>query len=225
VKGFPASVSRQVAFGAACWTLSVAVFVVQAIAQAAFTRPYGLATNFISDLGNTACGPYVDGGYHANVCSPLHVLMNGTFIAVGVCHVAGAICTRRAWPRGSLPGVGLVLLALAGVGVILAGLAPENVNLSLHSFGALFGLSCLNAAMILLGAALFRVTRPLAIAALVAGIVGALGSIVFVNSLAGVPVGTAERIADYPATAMVVVFGLALLWSAFSARPRPRVTD
>jgi hypothetical membrane protein len=225
VKAFPASLSRQVGFGAACWTLSVAIFVVEAIAQAAFTRPYGLATNFISDLGNTACGPFSDGGYQANVCSPLHVLMNGTFIAVGALHVLGAVCTRRAWPRGPLSDLGLALLAIAGVGLILVGLAPENLNLSLHSLGALFGLSCLNAAMILLGSALLRVARPLAIAALVAGVVGALGSLVFVESLAGVPVGTAERIADYPATAMVVVFGVSLLWSAISARARGRVTD
>jgi hypothetical membrane protein len=225
VKAFPAGFSRLIAFGAACWTLSVAIFIVQAIVQAAFTRPFSLATNFISDLGNTACGPFADGGYQATVCSPLHVLMNATFIAVGAFHVGGAICTRRAWPRGTLSGIGLVLLAIAGVGLILAGLAPENVDLSLHSFGALFGLSCLNAAMILLGIGLLGAVRPLGIAALVAGIVGVLGSIAFISSLAGIPVGAAERIADYPGTAMVVVFGVYLLWSEASPRPRERVTD
>jgi hypothetical protein len=41
--------------------------------------------------------------------------------------------------------------------------------------------------------------------------------------LAGVPVGIAERIADYPATAMVVLLGAFLLWSAVPAGGRPRV--
>jgi hypothetical protein len=47
----------------------------------------------------------------------------------------GAILTRRAWPR-RLTVFGLVLLALAGVGLILAGFAPENANLSLHTTAA-----------------------------------------------------------------------------------------
>jgi hypothetical protein len=48
----------------------------------------------------------------------------------------GAILTRRAWPRRLLTVFGLVLLALAGVGLILAGFAPENANLSLHTTAA-----------------------------------------------------------------------------------------
>jgi hypothetical membrane protein len=220
VTTFPATMTRQIVFGAACWALSIAFFVNQAIVQAASARPYSLATNYISDLGNTACGSYSAGGYHADVCSPLHGLMNATFIVVGLLHVLGAILTRRAWPRRLLTSSGLALLALAGVGLILAGFAPENVNLSLHSQGALFGLDCLNVAMILLGLGLLHVARGLGAMALVAGLVGIVGSVLFMHSLAGLPVGTAERIADYPAAAMVVVLGAFLLGSSASARAR-----
>jgi hypothetical protein len=69
VREFPASLTRQVIFGAACWALSTAFFVDQAIVQAASARPYSLAANYISDLGSTACGPLSLGGYHASGCS------------------------------------------------------------------------------------------------------------------------------------------------------------
>jgi multidrug transporter EmrE-like cation transporter len=59
--------------------------------------------------------------------------------------------------------------------------------------------------------------------ALVAGLVGIVGSVLFVHSLAGLPVGTAERIADYPAAAMVVVLGAFLLGSSVSARARAQL--
>ncbi len=67
VTPFPVLVTRTVTLGAVLWTLSIVFFVVQIIAQAASSRPYSLATNLISDLGNTACGPAV--------CSPLHTLV------------------------------------------------------------------------------------------------------------------------------------------------------
>jgi hypothetical protein len=53
----------------------------------------------------------------------------------------------------------LPLLVVAGAGLIVAGLAHENINLSLHRHGGIFGLDCLNTAMILLGAALLRPVR------------------------------------------------------------------
>jgi hypothetical protein len=51
---FPAAITRGVILGAILWTVSIIFFVDQAIAIAAFSRPYSLATNLISDLGNTA---------------------------------------------------------------------------------------------------------------------------------------------------------------------------
>lgn len=104
-------------------------FVNQAIVQAATTRPYSRTANLISDLGITACGPFSNGAYHVNVCSPLHGLMDGTFVVVGLLQILGAITTRRAWPREAYPV--LFLLVLADAGLALAGLAPENINLGL----------------------------------------------------------------------------------------------
>jgi hypothetical protein len=58
-RSFPAVASGRVALGAALWTVSILFFIDQAIAMAASSRPYSLATNLISDLGSTACGPSI----------------------------------------------------------------------------------------------------------------------------------------------------------------------
>lgn len=212
VNEFPVAVTRSVILGAACWVLTITFFIDQAIVQAASTAPYSLATNFISDLGSTVCGPSIAGS-HAVLCSPLHGLMNGTFIAVGLLHTIGAVATRRAWPPRWLAMAGLVLLGIAGTGLTLAGMSPENVNLGLHSLGAVYGIVGLNAAMVLLGVALLPAARWLGGLALAAGIVGLIGFVLFTNA-PDLPAGITERIAVYPADVVVIVVGGFLLWSA-----------
>ncbi|MEJ2667467.1 MAG: DUF998 domain-containing protein [Deinococcales bacterium] len=213
---FPAAVSLPVVIGAACWALSIAFFVNQAIVQAAFIGPYELATNVISDLGNTACG--------SAICSPLHRLMNVTFIVVGAFHWLGAITTLPAWPRRGLGNVGRALLALAGVGLIVVGAAPENVYGPIHAYGALVGLVSLNLGMIVLGLAIVRARRWLGLLALGAGIVGFVGLLSFLSGR--LAPGVAERLADYPGAAMIVVFGVVLLAAALAQRGRAaRVGD
>jgi hypothetical protein len=146
--------------------------------------------------------------------------MNTTFVVVGVFHGLGAITTYHAWPRPRISGFGIWLLALAGAGLMVAGLAPENVNASAHTRGALIGLISLNLAIILLGLALVSTVRWLGVMALVAGIAGFIGFGLFLNRAAGVPVGLAERIADYPGAAMVVILGTFLLVAAVSGSRR-----
>lgn len=96
---FPATLTTPIVLGAACWALTLVFFVGQAVAQRATRTPYSLATNQISDLGSTRCGPVAVFAYHADVCSPLHGVMNGTFVATGLLALLGVVGTRRAWPR------------------------------------------------------------------------------------------------------------------------------
>ena len=216
---FPAITPGPVVLGAVLWTLSIAFFVGQLIAQAASARPYSIATNLISDLGVTACGPAV--------CSPLHGFMNATFVAVGLCHALGAAATCRAWPRPRIAALGLGALVVAGIGLIVAGLSPEDVNPAGHDVGALVGLASLNVAMLVLGWAILPATRSLARLTYGAGIVGLVGLALFLSGASGLPAGVVERIADYPGTAMVVFLGAYLLVATVSpsrirrAAPRP----
>lgn len=210
---FPATFDLPVCFGAACWTLSGLYFLGQALAQAASARPYSLITNVISDLGNTACGPAV--------CSPWHGLMDATFIAVGLLHCAGAITTQQAFPPGRLRAVSAALLALAGVGLALAGAAPENTDASVHIASAFLGLASLNAGMITLGVTALPSTRWGGVLALAAGLVGGLGFLLFLMSLAlSWPRGITERVADYPGATMIVVLGVLLLAHGRAAAAR-----
>jgi hypothetical membrane protein len=208
---FPVAVTGPVVLGAVLWTASALFFVAQAAGQLASTAPYSLATNLISDLGNTACGP--------DICSPLHALVDAAFIVAGACHAIGAAATYRAWPRGS-SGAGLSLLAIAGVGLAVAGLVPENVGPGAHAAGALIGLVCLNAGMVVLGWSIRSLARGLGRLSQGAGTVGFVGTGYF---LAGAgPPGVAERIADYPGAAMIVVLGVYLLVAAASRRSTTR---
>lgn len=209
---FPTRVTVPVIAGASGWTLSVAFFIVQGVAQAASARPFNLTTNLISDLGNTACGPAV--------CSPLHGLMNGTFIAVGILHFTGAAATWSAWPEGVRSRLGLILLALAGWGLAYAGLFPENVAPDNHRIGALIGLVSLNVSMLLLGSVLLDAARAVGVLAMLAGGIGLIAFALFLSQASGLPIGVAERLADYPGAAMVILFGGVILVRAIRTSRR-----
>ena len=209
---FPEVVTLPIVVGSAAWTLSVVYFAVQVVAQVASARPYDVATRVISDLGNTACGLIV--------CSPLHGLMNATFVVVGGCHWMGAVATSRAWPRRQISTIGRALLALAGAGLVIVGANPENVHPAGHVIGALLGLVSLNLAMIVLGASLLRAMQWLGSAAVAAGFVGFAGLALFLSGTG--PRGVTERLADYPGAILVVVFGMTLLAGAVRASSRAR---
>ena len=199
----------------AVWVLTVLYFIGQIVAQAAWTTPYSLIDNRVSDLGSTACGRTVA---NTLICSPLHAVMNLTFVLTGVLILVGLFLTRSMWPRRRLTTWGLVLLGMAGAGTILVGLSPENVNVALHVIGAL-NIPAGNVAMILLGLAIWRDHRGMARFSVVAGVVGLLGMLAgpFPVILTGHGGGLAERIALYPLIIWLIVFGIGILTRTLSA--------
>ena len=203
---------RRVAAGAACWVLTVVFFVGEAVAQSASNVPYSLYHNTLSDLGSTACGPATFGTYHADVCSPLNVAMNATFVICGLLTAAGALGTWPAWPGRRVSAAGLVLLVLAGAGEVVVGLRPENISFVLHTVGATFALAGGNLGLLLLGAGLWRV-RPWAGAlTILVAVVGLAGVATFNNAPSfGLGVGLVERVAAYPLVLWLVVAGACLL--------------
>jgi hypothetical membrane protein len=192
--------------GGAAWILTLLYFVGQIIAQAAWRTQYSLIDNRVSDLGGTACGSTVALTY---VCSPLHAMMNATFVLTGVLILVGLFLTRSVWPRRRLSTWGLVLLGIAGAGTIVIGLSPENVNVLLHLVGAI-NIPAGNAAMILLGLALRRDRRRLAWFSILSGVIGLLGLLIgpFLVILTGHGGGLAERVALYPLIIWLIVLGL-----------------
>jgi hypothetical membrane protein len=205
--------ARTIWLGAVVWILAIQFFIAQLIVQAAWTTSFSLTTNYISDLGNTTCGPYpVDSSMY--VCSPRHAWMNASFILLGVIILVGAALIQRAFPSGRTRTAGLVLLALAGPGPILVGLFPENVNIIPHTIGAAAHFVSGNLGIVVLGIAIAVACgqTPLALYSIISGIVGLLATALFVSGhYLGLGIGGMERIAAYPLPLWLIVVGVSLL--------------
>src|ERR1041384_1361943 len=97
---------RAVWLGACVWILAIQFFIAQIIVQSAWTTPFSLTQNFISDLGNTTCGPYPKDS-NMYVCSPWHAWMNASFILLGLTILVGGALVRKAFPPGRSRAAGL----------------------------------------------------------------------------------------------------------------------
>ncbi len=193
------------------WMLSVQYFLVQFIATLAWVSPFSLSHNPISDLGNTACGFYSG----RLVCSPLHMLMNASFVMLGCTIVAGSILIYQEFKEteGSLIGFGL--MGLAGIGSILVGLFPENTIGFLHSVGALLPFLFGNLALVVLGFAL-DLPKAFKFYTILSGLVGLTGMVLFTLQIyAGLGEGGMERIAAYPQTIWLIAFGIYMMRSHY----------
>lgn len=216
--------AQAVRLASIIWILAVQFFVAQAVVQSAWTTPFSLKENFISDLGNTTCGPYpVDSNSY--VCSPWHAWMNASFVLLGLIILSGVALGRSAFPPGWLSVSGLVILSLAGIGIILVGLFPENENIALHRVGAAGHFVLGNLAMAVLGIALtggnqlgagLAASRPaFAIFSIVSGVVGLVSTALFITDhYLGLGIGGMERVAAYPLPLWLIVAGISFLRSA-----------
>src|SRR6266508_1958968 len=205
--------ARTIWLGAIVWMLAIQFFIAQLIVQSAWTTPFSLTTNYISDLGNTACGPYPVAS-NMYVCSPWHAWMNASFILLGVIILVGAALIYCAFPAGRTRTAGLVLLALAGPGEILVGLFPENVNITPHTIGAAAHFVSGNLGILVLGIAIAATRRQirLAVYSIILGSVGLLATALFVSgNYLGTGIGGMERIAAYPLPLWLIVAGISLL--------------
>ncbi|WP_051789546.1 DUF998 domain-containing protein [Streptomyces sp. NRRL S-1022] len=142
----------RIRIGYSAWIVGVVqFFVIHRIAESAWARPYSWAGNNISDLGNAHCAlqPHPEPRY---ICSPDHGLMNGAFVALGVLLAVGAALSDGAlWRGGRTAAVARLLLAGAGVGFVLAGLAPADVSENQHVLGALFIMAAGNIGLVVAG--------------------------------------------------------------------------
>lgn len=209
---FPIQTDRLTLLGGILWIFSLEFFVGQVIAQLAWKGPpsYSLISNAISDLGVTACGNVSIAGVSSYYCSPLHNVMNVTFILTGAFMVAGVFLTRRAWPWNRPIASGFALVALAGLGKALAGLAPADVDFTLHFIGSL-GIILGDVGMILIGRALRGKVDWVSKSSQILGYIGLIGFLSFlVAGHSGVG-GLLERIGSYPIILWCTMVGLSLM--------------
>jgi hypothetical membrane protein len=199
------SAEKRAAVGGFLWIVAmVQYFVAQCVVAAQWHPPYNWRDNYISDLGNTACGEFM-----ANyVCSPLYGMMNASFIIAGLLTVTGVGLLRSAWPDTGVATVGVLLVILTGAGKVLVGVAPENENLALHLIGAVN--LPLGSVAILLLALTIRHTS-LGMFGIVCAVLGLLGLAMTLFAPALLGSGGAERLAGYPADIWLFVAGGAAL--------------
>ena len=212
--------------GSIIWILAVQFFIAQVVVQSAWTTPFSLKQNFISDLGNTTCASYPPDS-SSYVCSPWHAWMNASFVLLGLIILSGGGLLRSAFPPGWFRMVGLTILLFAGAGIILVGLFPENENIRLHRIGAAGHFVLGNLAMAMLGIALIVVKergaglkemrrRPaLAIYSIVSGVVGLVATALFITDhFLGLGIGGMERVAAYPLPLWLIVAGISFARNA-----------
>jgi len=191
--------------GPVFWIASVQYFITQLVVIAAWTVPHSWKNNYISDLGNTMCGIY-DG---VPVCSPLHSLMNLSFIVFGVTILLGSILIYTEFRRTKLSFIGFSLMGLSGVGSMMVGLFPENTIGLLHIIGAFLGLGVGNIAIVVLSIALKDVRSVFRYYTFLSGMLSIIAFALFYFEIyLGIGRGGMERLVSYPFALWMMLFGV-----------------
>jgi hypothetical membrane protein len=211
--------SRRAVFGAVLLILCALQFVVgEKIAASAWVSPrYGYAHYYISDLGVTAC----DGK-----CSPLHTVMNVSFVLLGVLFLAATVLLigylpRRARTTQILLAV-LFAMGLAAVAAIHA--QPQSGRLVLfHAIGALVALLVSNYSLVRIGAFARKLQAPqsFTVACIVLGSTGLVCTCLFAIVSPTLPRPIFERAATYAFLLGCVITGIAILYSQANRERRP----
>ena len=196
------SVVRYPLAGSITWLLTIQFFVMQVVVASVWVKPpYSWRLNAISDLGATGCGQF-DGRL---VCSPLHGLMNASFILLGLCMTIGSVLFYQQFRKSRF---GFCMMGISGIGAITVGIFPEDTIFWAHITGQdlafLFG----NIALIAIGLRL-RLSGWLRWYSIASGVVALVGLYLFLSHHRFfLELGGMERVVAYPQTIWLVVFGL-----------------
>jgi hypothetical membrane protein len=205
----------------------VLFFVTQLIVGAAWVNPpYSWSHNNVSDLGNVYCQMWAeDGNPPQYVCSPLHSLNNTGFILEGSCVITGVLLIRGLWRLTWLSRLAQVFLIFAGLGVVVAGLAPADVHENIHAVLGAFPIALFgNSGLLLTGFAV----KPAAVgrwrwAGLVLGLLGIVAAgFFFSNHFLGIGSGGMERLWGYNFLIWTLVIGSVLAFQTFSRKGQAR---
>jgi hypothetical protein len=185
-------------------------FIGQVIAQLGVAAPYSVSRQTISELGITTCGNYTNPltGEIVYVCSPLHGVMNGTFVLYGILvMLATNLAIGPLWPGRRLRKIGLVLIFFSGIGAVVSGLAPQDRMPIPHMIAGALAIASINIGLIFLGFAALKKQPAIGLFALLCGGVGMVGWVMLgTPPYAGLGYGGAQRVAGFP----FVIWGICL---------------
>lgn len=178
-------------WGAIAWLLTLQFFLLETLAQAVSSIEYSRSREAISVLGASAW--------------PAHGVMNASLIAQGVLLAAGLVLLTPALLGGARRAVP-VLLGLAALGVVVAGIFPQDVVHPLHVTGLLLYLAGGSLGLLGLAYGVRPRSEALGTTLAVLGVVATAATVFFVTGVTGyLGTGGTERVAAY-----LVPVGLAL---------------
>ena len=201
---------RPRVLAAAAWLIgSAQFFVAQFVVAAAWDTPFSWARNNISDLAETGCRSAPGDGRW--ISSPLHPVMNASFVLTGVFLAVGALVLMRAVRGNPMSRIAFSALALTGVGWVLVGVYPADINENTHVLGALIIFVVGNAALVFgSGAPPMRTMGQ--VSSIMLGLVGfAAAFLHFGGIYLGLGMGGMERVTAYPVSIWTAVIALLLL--------------
>jgi hypothetical membrane protein len=208
---------RHPNLGPILYVTSVQYFVVQILAAARFVPAYSWSGNTISDLGNTRCRAF----NNRPICSPLHPLMNISFVVLGVTIIAGSMLVYHRFSGRRAVAIGFGAFTVGGLGVVLVGLFPENTIPAFHGIGATLPFLVGNAGIAVLGFS-FDVPGPLRVFTWLTGCCALAALILYSSShYLGLGEGGMERVVAYPQTVWMIVLGIYCLTHARAANRDP----
>jgi hypothetical membrane protein len=206
--------------GAVCWLSSAQFFIAQIWVALAWTTPFSLVQNFISDLGATRCGVFSN-ETHLFVCSPRHAWMNASFTLLGLTILAGGVLTHESRRPGVARQLARAFMVLAGVGGVLIGYFPENENLAVHSLGASAYFLFANTGLVMLGCSANGDVRRIKGVMVALGLMGIVATgLFFSGRYLGLGIGGTERLLVYPLPFALVLNGGLLLLERRRGYPR-----
>lgn len=201
--------------GGIVYVLAAQYFVGEQIAAAAWTDPpYDWRHDYISDLGVVTCTEV------SGICSPLHAVMNASFVLLGLIVICGSVLLRSCLDPTPARTLFVGLMSASGVGDVLVGTFPGSVDAAasgtnlLHVLGAVLAIVGGNAGIMVAGIALIRSDRHRAIGfySIASGMVGLAAFALFaLGRDLGIGIGLVERVAADPITMWMIVVGTAAL--------------
>jgi len=201
--------------GAILYVSCLQYYVVQVVVGREWRPHYSWSRNTISDLGNTVCGRWNG----QPLCSPQHDVMNLSFVVLGACMLFGSLLIRQAHFDGRGASIGFGCMEIAGVGVVLVGLFPENSIPTLHGLGATLSFLFGNVSIVVLGCSL-KLPLILRVFSIFLGVLALAALIAYETSYsAGLGHGGLERVVAFPQSIWLIGMGAYLLSSDHREQP------
>lgn len=191
---------RHAAAGTA-WVLSFAYLLAEVVTAAAWSTPYSFVRDSISSLGVTTC--------EIGSCSPMHDVMNSSFVALGVLTLVGALFLHRHIRSGREKKWILSLAVLIAVSTAATGLFPANDGTIIHWTAVLPGFIARHIVLALIAWHLWHERRLVAVWSALCAFVGVVGAALMLAQT--LHFGLGERLALYPMPTWMAVIGTAVL--------------